>query len=219
MRQSQTTSWLRSFSMEMPRRECNVLCACWKGNPTPPPSVLCVAYPCLSVPIHPVHHQCPPDLVTHHWPQSSSLGSLRFAASKSRVVKVLTAVAASDMEAAQAERYLGAQASKKVLLPTPPFYPPSYLPMSHSRPSSLSPPPSFRALFCCLLAPFLVVWLSSADLSLRWFRCPGWCDGCRGPGTCQVLEEGEIIGTVVPRTTQSHLRWSLSQAGLCENKF
>eukprot|EP00037_Helgoeca_nana_P026172 m.293997 g.293997 ORF g.293997 m.293997 type:complete len:183 (-) comp27152_c0_seq2:2575-3123(-) len=36
-----------------------------------------------------------------------------FAASKSRVVKVLTAVAASDMEAAQAERYLGAQASKK----------------------------------------------------------------------------------------------------------
>jgi hypothetical protein len=140
MRQSQTTSWLRSFSMEMPRRECNVLCACWKGNPTPPPSVLCVAYPCLSVPIHPVHHQCPPDLVTHHWPQSSSLGSLRFAASKSRVVKVLTAVAASDMEAAQAERYLGAQASKKVL-PTHPSLLPSLL-LTYVTQSAVKPIPT-----------------------------------------------------------------------------
>mmetsp|Transcript_115334 Transcript_115334/g.162143 ORF Transcript_115334/g.162143 Transcript_115334/m.162143 type:complete len:183 (+) Transcript_115334:119-667(+) len=36
-----------------------------------------------------------------------------FETSKARVTKVLTAVAAADYEAAQAERYLGAQASKK----------------------------------------------------------------------------------------------------------
>jgi len=39
---------------------------------------------------------------------------LRFEASKTRVSKLLTAVAAADMDPSAMERYLAAQASKKV---------------------------------------------------------------------------------------------------------